>query len=75
MTAIGIRIGRVIRKQRKRRGLSQESLAALANINRSYLGEIERGSASPSIEMIQKLATAMNERLSLIIEEYEGEGR
>jgi XRE family transcriptional regulator, regulator of sulfur utilization len=71
MTATGIKIGRIIREHRKRRGLSQAALAALANVNRTYLGEIERGAAMPSIETIQKLAVALNERLSGLMEELE----
>lgn len=65
------RIGQVIRTNREQRGLSQESLAALADINRSYLGEIERGIAVPSIETLQKLADALGEKLSVLIAQYE----
>ena len=71
MSAITTRIGQVIRANREQRGLSQEALAALANLNRSYLGEIERGTAMPSVETLQKLATALGEKLSTIIHQYE----
>lgn len=37
--------GNNVRKIRKERGLSQEALAALADIDRSYMGHIERGRA------------------------------
>ena len=68
---VAVRIGRVVRANREQRGLSQESLAELANLNRSYLGEIERGLAVPSIETLQRLADAFGERLSVLISQYE----
>jgi transcriptional regulator with XRE-family HTH domain len=71
MTAIAIKFGRVLRAQRECRGLSQEALADLAHLNRSYLGEVERGDAQPSIETLKKLADALGESLSSLIKECE----
>ena len=71
MTAIAIRFGQLIRARRGSRGLSQEALAELAGLNRSYLGEVERGSASASIETLEKLAAALGERLSDLLRECE----
>ena len=71
MSAIAVKFGRVIREVRERRGLSQESLADLAGLSRSFLGEIERGEATPSIETLQKLADAFSERPSYLIALYE----
>ena len=71
MPAMPVRIGRVIRLNREERGLSQEALAELADLNRSYLGEVERGLAVPSIETLQKLADALGEKLSTLILQYE----
>lgn len=71
MTAIAIKFGRVLRAQRERRGLSQEALAELASLNRSFIGEVERGTAQPSIETLQKLANALGESLSTLIRECE----
>lgn len=71
MIAIATRFGRVIHSNRKRRGLSQEALAELSNLNRSYLGEIERGIAVPSIETMQKLADALGEKLSTLVSQCE----
>lgn len=67
MSTIAIKFGQVIRSNRESRGLSQEALAELSHLNRSYLGEIERGTTVPSIETMQKLADALGENLSELI--------
>lgn len=46
----------VVRQLRKARGWSQEELAERADLNRSYVGEIERGIAIPSLATLGKLA-------------------
>jgi transcriptional regulator with XRE-family HTH domain len=57
----------VLRQLREERGLSQEQLAELADLNRSYLGEVERGRATPSLITLSKLAGALEIRLSSFI--------
>jgi transcriptional regulator with XRE-family HTH domain len=57
----------VLRQLREERGFSQEQLAERADLNRSYLGEVERGRAVPSIVTVSKLAGALDIRLSLMI--------
>jgi transcriptional regulator with XRE-family HTH domain len=52
--------GRIIKQVREERGWSQEVLADKADLNRSYVGEVERGSAMPSLSTVAKLATALN---------------
>ncbi len=54
----------VLRQLREERGWSQEQLAERADLNRSYLGEVERGRAIPSIITVSKLANALEVRLS-----------
>jgi len=71
MNAIAIKIGKTVRSKREKRGLSQESLAELSSLNRTYLGEIERGVAMPSIETLEKISNAFGEKLSALIMEYE----
>ena len=48
-----------VRKSRKKIGLSQEGLALQAGINRSYVGQIERAIANPSLQVLVKLATTL----------------
>jgi transcriptional regulator with XRE-family HTH domain len=61
------RFGIVTRRLRQERGWSQEKLAELADLNRSYLGEIERGDAKPSIGSAEKIALAFDLRLSSLV--------
>jgi transcriptional regulator with XRE-family HTH domain len=51
--------GLAVRQLREQRGWSQEQLAALADLNRSYVGEIERGRVIVSLVTVHKLAHAM----------------
>lgn len=71
VSPIAVKFGRVIRILREKRSLSQEALADLAGLSRSFLGEIERGDAVPSIKTLQKLADALGEKLSFVIGQYE----
>jgi transcriptional regulator with XRE-family HTH domain len=57
----------VLRQLREERGWSQEQLAERADLNRSYLGEVERGNAIPSLITVSKLAGALEIRLSSLI--------
>ncbi len=53
-------IAKNVRNLRKERALTQEQLALEANLNRAYIGYIERGERKPSVETLQKLATVLN---------------
>jgi len=57
----------VVRQLRQARGWSQERLAEKANLNRSYVGEIERGIACPSLITADKLARALEVDLSALV--------
>lgn len=52
--------GKRVRELRKERGLSQVELAAKVGIDRSYMGFLERGERNPSLEVIAKIAEALN---------------
>jgi transcriptional regulator with XRE-family HTH domain len=51
--------GVTVRQLREGKDWSQEELAERSDLNRSYVGEIERGRVIPSIVTAQKLATAL----------------
>lgn len=64
MSEIVGQFGDAIRQLREAQGWSQEHLAERADINRSYLGEVERGQATPSLVTAAKLAVALGTPLS-----------
>lgn len=49
-----------LKRIRKERNLSQEDLALLCDIDRSYIGRIERLERTPSIEIIERLSSGLN---------------
>jgi ribosome-binding protein aMBF1 (putative translation factor) len=56
-----------LRELREARGWSQERLAENADLNRSYIGEIERGCAVASLATIAKLALALEVAPSTLV--------
>lgn len=48
-----------IRRIRQERNLTQEALADLVGINRNYVGMLERQENSPTVAMLERLATAL----------------
>lgn len=51
--------GNKVREIRKQQGVSQEALAGLADLDRTYIGGIERGIRNPSLKNIGKIANAL----------------
>lgn len=51
--------GRAVQTLRKHRNLSQEALALTASIDRSYMGRIERGEQSISLDKIWAICDAL----------------
>ena len=52
-------VGKVIQRHRESRGLSQEVLSGLADIGRTHLSAIERGTRRPTLETFFRIAEAM----------------
>lgn len=61
--AVYKRLGIKLRRFRDERNLTQEKLALEANLNRAYIGYIERGERKPSIETIDKIARVLKVKL------------
>lgn len=53
-------LGDNVRKYRKLRGLTQEQLALDAEMERSYVSDLERGTRNPSVKAVGRLAEALN---------------
>ncbi|WP_040277482.1 helix-turn-helix domain-containing protein, partial [Xanthomonas citri] len=51
--------GKAVRACRLEQGIAQEELAALAGIERSHMGKIERGQHLPSLALVLKIAAAL----------------
>lgn len=51
--------GERLRELRQERGFTQEELALRADITTSYYGQIERGSANPSVALLEKICAVM----------------
>lgn len=54
------RFGFAVRSRREELGLTQEALADLAQIHRTYLSDIERGSRNVALLNIERLAQSLN---------------
>ncbi|MDU2299875.1 MAG: helix-turn-helix transcriptional regulator [Haemophilus parainfluenzae] len=52
--------GKRVKELRKQKGLSQEALALLCDLDRSYIGGVERGERNISLINIYKIANALN---------------
>ncbi|MBC3832706.1 helix-turn-helix transcriptional regulator [Undibacterium amnicola] len=63
--------GIAVRQLRMYQAISQEELAEKADLNRSYISEIECGKVVPSIITMDKLAVALETNLSDLILLYE----
>jgi transcriptional regulator with XRE-family HTH domain len=51
--------GKRLRELRLEEGVSQERLAEMADLHRNYVGVLERGGQTPSLDVICKLAAAL----------------
>lgn len=60
MTRIQDVVAANVRRYRKALNLSQEDLAEIAELHRTYIGGIEQGRANASIKNIEKVARALN---------------
>ena len=65
--------GKVIRKLRREKGITQETLSGLSGIARSHLEMIETGAKTGNVETIWKIAEAVGMPLSRRIEKIEAE--
>jgi transcriptional regulator with XRE-family HTH domain len=56
-----------LRSERAIRGLSQEQLADLAGLHRTYVGSIERSERNVSIDNIEQLADALGLDIAVLL--------
>lgn len=57
-------LGKRIQKLRKNAGLTQEELAEKVGVSRAYIGYIEQGRNTPSLEIVDKIAKVLKVSVS-----------
>lgn len=67
-------VGSAVRQLRDARGWSQEELADRAGLNRSFVGEIERGEVTVSLSTLAKLGHAFELPPSMLLKRGEALG-
>jgi len=60
-----------LKAQREQLGLSQEGLAEIVGLHRTYIGSVERGERNISIDNIDRLARALSVSPASLLEEYQ----
>ena len=60
--------GKRLRNIRLRNSLSQEALAELCKLDRTYIGGIERGERNPTLKNIIRIADALNTSPSMLFD-------
>lgn len=63
------KFGKQVRKLRLEKNLSQEALANEASLDRTYIPSIEKGDRNVSITVIEKIAKALNVKISHLFDE------
>ncbi len=58
-----------MRRVRLERGLSQEQLAEVANLHRTYIGSVERGERNITIDNIERIANALKVSVTSLLEQ------
>jgi transcriptional regulator with XRE-family HTH domain len=60
--------GEVIREWRIKKGLTQEQLSFKAKLHRTYISDLERGRKSPTLDVIDSLASALGTESHALLE-------
>ena len=68
-TLDAVAVGRGVRSQRERRGLTLEALGRLAQVSPSMLSAIERGKKVPTVLVLDRIATALDTTIGRVLGE------
>ena len=68
-----VTVGKVIQRFREEKGLSQEVLSGFADIGRTHLSAIERGTRKPTLDTFYKIGEALEVRPSVLLAAIEDE--
>jgi transcriptional regulator with XRE-family HTH domain len=64
--AVLISLGKRVRFLREQRGVSQEGLAEVSKLHRTYIGGIERGLRNPSVKSLDRIAKGLGVEIALL---------
>lgn len=64
MDDIRVRFGKALRQRRNNLGVSQEAFADMCDLDRTYIGGIERGERNVALVNIEKLAKTLRISIS-----------
>lgn len=62
-----IAFGKRVREMRKSKGISQERLAEMAGIDRSYMGNIERGEKNVTLKKAYEICDALDVEIKELV--------
>ncbi len=65
---ISVKFGNKIREERTKKGLSQEHLAHIADVHRTYIGMIERAEKNITLVNVEKIAKALEIELHNLLD-------
>ncbi|HET7521273.1 MAG TPA: cupin domain-containing protein [Candidatus Limnocylindria bacterium] len=68
MAADDILIGRSLRETRRRQGMTLRTVADRAGVTESFLSQVERDIASPSIATLRRIATALGTTIGTLLD-------
>lgn len=68
-------LGRRVRSLRESRGLSLKALAREAGVSESFVSQIERGVANPSVASLRRLAEALDASVGALFQGPDTQGR
>jgi transcriptional regulator with XRE-family HTH domain len=69
--AVTVAFGQTLREHRTAKGVSQEDLALIADVDRTFVSQIERGIRQPTITVLVKLSGALGIPASKLIVQTE----
>lgn len=67
MSDIYEKLGQNVRKFREKAKLTQDTLCDKADISQYYLSQIENGRRKPTLDILNKIATALNIPIYLLL--------
>jgi len=65
------KFGKLIRRRRLKAGLGQEALADKARLHRTHVSLLERGKRMPTLEVVRKLAGALDTSMAALMKDLE----